>query len=543
MSRPKPRAAGRAWRRAPSTGLLAVIVGLSLGGCPTAPDTSGVGRLDPNFAPTLDVRLRARSVSTQVLEGAATRVLTYDPEVIAGDATRLAALPGSHLGPIIRVQRGDRLRVRLQNELDEATIIHWHGMRVPAEQDGHPTAAVRPGGEFVYEFEVRDRAGTYWFHPHTHGTTASQVYAGLAGLLLVSDNEEAAAGLPTGEFDVPLVIQDRTFDADNQLVYPPHAGQMMDGFLGDTILVNGRPSYRLNVATRAYRLRLVNGSNSRIYKLAWSDGTPLHAIATDGGLLQAPLTREYLTLAPGERVEVWADFSGRAVGTHLALESLEFSGADMGMNGMVEGMGRAMQGVQTGSGTAQSLAGRPNGAAFTVMQVFVDRAGTETLTLPANLATLGRYRLEDAVNGDAPREFAVTVGMGMSMAGMGMQWGFNGRQFSATGVSANETIPFNQLELWELVNETAPMAMNHPIHIHGAQFQVLSRSANDAYSAGWESVRHGYVDEGWKDTVLLMPGERVRLLIRFGDFRGTYVYHCHNLEHSDSGMMRNLRVE
>ncbi|QOJ15226.1 MAG: multicopper oxidase domain-containing protein [Planctomycetia bacterium] len=124
-----------------------------------------------------------------------------------------------------------------------------------------------------------------------------------------------------------------------------------------------------------------------------------------------------------------------------------------------------------------------------------------------------------------------------------MHWGFNGRQFSENGVAADEIIPFDQLEVWELLNETAPMAMNHPVHIHGAQFQVLSRSVNESYMAGWESVRHGYVDEGWKDTVLLMPGERVRLLIRFGDFAGTYVYHCHNLEHSDSGMMRNLRIE
>ncbi|MCC6358974.1 MAG: multicopper oxidase family protein [Phycisphaerales bacterium] len=533
----------RSIRGALSGSLLAVVVGLSVGGCPASPGTSGAGRLDSNFKPTLDLRLSARSVSTQIFAGAATQTLTYAPEVIDGDAARVAAMPGSYLGPIIRVQRGDRLRVRLQNELDEATIIHWHGMRVPAEQDGHPSEAIGPGDEFVYEFEVRNRAGTYWFHPHSHGTTASQVYAGLAGLLLVSDDEETAIGLPTGEFDIPLVIQDRMFDADNQLVYPPHAGRMMDGFLGDTILVNGRPSYQLNAATRAYRLRLINGSNSRTYKLAWNDGTPLVAIATDGGLLGAPMEREYLTLAPGERVEVWADFSGRAVGTQLALESLEFSGADIGMEGMADGMDHVMQGMKVVTGTAQTTADRPNGAAFTVMNVLVDRAETETHTLPASLAKLTRYRLEDAVNADSPREFAVTVGMGMGMTGMGMRWGFNGRQFSETGVSANERIPFDQLELWDLVNETAPMVMSHPIHIHGAQFQVLSRSATDAYSTGWESVRRGYVDEGWKDTVLLMPGERLRLLVRFSDFRGTYVYHCHNLEHSDGGMMRNLRVE
>lgn len=540
----KPRSL-RSSCRTPLSAFLVVVFGLAAGGCPADPPQSGGGKLDPNFEPTLDLRLRARATQTQIFDGAATRTLGYESELIRGDSSRIAPLAGSYLGPIIRAQTGDRLRVRLQNDLEEATIIHWHGMRVPANQDGHPTAAVGPGEEYVYEFEVRDRAGTYWFHPHTHGTTASQVYSGLAGLLLVSDAEEAAAGLPDGDHDIPLVIQDRTFDADNQLVYPPHAGQMMDGFLGDQVLVNGRPSYQLNVATQVYRLRFVNGSNSRMYKLAWSDGTPLVVIATDGGLLAAPVERPYITLGPGERIEAWADFSGRAVGTELTLESRAFSGADVGMNGMMSGgMDHGMHGgMKARTATAQTMSGSPNGAPLTILRVVVDRAAPETLARPTALSNYTKYRIDDAVNADAPRRFTVTMGMAMGMGAMGMSWGFDGRQFSETGVAANERIPFDKLEVWELVNETSPMAMNHPIHIHGAPFQVVGRSVSDTYRAGWESVRNGYVDDGGKDTVLLMPGERVRLLIRFGDYAGTYVYHCHNLEHSDSGMMRNLRIE
>ncbi len=527
------------------TALTAILVGVTallLGGCPTDPPESGGGKVDPNFEPTLDLRLRARAAETQIFDGAATRTLGYEPQLISGDPSRVAPITGSYLGPIIRARTGDRLRIRLQNDLSEATIIHWHGMRVPANQDGHPTAAVGPGEEYVYEFEVRDRAGTYWFHPHAHGTTARQVYSGLAGLLLVSDDEEAAAGLPGGDHDIPLIIQDRSFNADNQLVYPPHAGQMMDGFLGDQVLVNGQPSYQLNVATQVYRLRLVNGSNSRTYKLAWSDGAPFVAIATDGGLLVTPVERPYVTLGPGERVEAWADFSGRSVGTQLTLESLAFSGTDIGMGGMMSG-GAMRGGMKARTETAQAISGQPNGGPLTVLRVRVDRTAPETLVQPATLSTVTKYRIEDAVNVDSPRRFSVTMSMGMGMGTMGMSWGFDGRQFSETGVAANEIIPFDTLEVWELVNETFPMAMNHPIHIHGVQFQVIGRSVNSAYAAGWESVREGYVDDGWKDTVLLMPGERVRLLIRFGDFAGTYVYHCHNLEHSDSGMMRNLRIE
>jgi FtsP/CotA-like multicopper oxidase with cupredoxin domain len=130
--------------------------------------------------------------------------------------------------------------------------------------------------------------------------------------------------------------------------------------------------------------------------------------------------------------------------------------------------------------------------------------------------------------------------MGMMV---GMQWSFDGRMFRMNEVADHEIIPFDTLEAWEFVNDTFPVVMSHPIHIHGVQFQVSERNATPQLSGGWNSVREGYIDEGWQDTVLLMPGERVKLLIRFDDFKGEYLYHCHNLEHADAGMMRNLRVE
>lgn len=516
-------------------GTISIVAGCTDLGQPVVgqiDDTAG--QLSPDFDPILDLRLHATEAIAQIWEGNPTDVLMYVPEVISGDATRVTSLPGSHIGPIIRARKGDRLRIRLSNELDEATIIHWHGMRVPPVMDGHPRYAIPPGEEFVYEFEIRDRAATYWFHPHPHGSTASQVYRGLAGLLLVSDEEEDSLELPTAENDLPLVIQDRVFDAQNRLVYPPFTGMMMDGFLGDTMLVNGQPDFVLSGGTRAYRLRLLNGSNSRTYKLAWNDRAPLVVIATDGGLLQSPVEREHVTLAPGERIDLWADFSNYPVGTELSLESLEFSGADFGMGMM------SMGGGMMGNGGHGVTAATPNGAPLRIMRVRVDRQEVETRTLPMTLSTLPKFALEDAVNADSPRRFSISVAMRMMH---GMQWGFDGRTFQMNQVADHETIPFGTLEAWEIVNETFPMAMNHPIHIHGAQFQVSERSVLDGFSAGWNSIRDGYVDEGWKDTVLLMPGERVKLLIRFNDFRGEYVYHCHNLEHADRGMMRNLRVE
>ena len=502
-------------------------------GCTTS-GTELAGLLHPDFQPTLDVRLRATSKNIQIFPGEATRALTYEPEIISGDPSKVAKLPGSYLGPIIRARTGDRVRVRLENKLQEPTIIHWHGMRVPEDMDGHPRFAIEPGREFVYEFEVLERAGTYWFHPHAHGTTGPQVYAGLAGLFIVSDAEEDATNLPSGEFDVPLVIQDRTFDGSNQFVYAPQTGMMADGVLGDQVLVNGQAEFQLPVATRAYRLRLLNGSNSRMYKLAWSDAAPLHVIATDGGLLEAPITRDYVTLAPGERVELWADFSNYSLGTEVILRSTAFEGADIGMDGMTGMMGM---------NDMSNMSDVPNGAEFDVMRVRVDRAETQTQPLPERLSTIARHRVEDASNSASPRTIAVSMVMNMGMGmGMNMGWGLNGRTFRMNDVAADEVIKLNELEVWELVNDTSPMAMNHPLHIHGAQFQIVDRSVMSGFSAGWESVRQGYVDEGWKDTVLLMPGERVKLLVRFTDFTGRFVYHCHNLEHADGGMMRNLQV-
>ncbi len=194
--------------------------------------------------------------------------------------------------------------------------------------DGHPHDVIEPGSRFVHDFTILNQAGSYFYHPHPHGRTGKEVYFGLAGLLLVSDDEEATLDLPTGADDLALAIQDRTFDDDNQFAYlsqrvgdattqgPTEDGMMggggmggdmmarMMGVFGDDILVNGRPDASLDVKARPYRLRLFSVSNSRTYKLAWSDKSPLTVIATDGGLLAETLQRDYITLAPSERADV-----------------------------------------------------------------------------------------------------------------------------------------------------------------------------------------------------------------------------------------------
>ncbi|MEI6245967.1 MAG: multicopper oxidase domain-containing protein, partial [Acidobacteriota bacterium] len=249
----------------------------------------------------MDLTLTASPGDVNVLPGVPTQVWRYTGALLKGPADTLQVLPGSYLGPVIRLRTGQRVRIRFVNKLGEPSIVHWHGLDVPELADGHPRLAVGDGQQYVYEFTVTNRAGTYWYHPHPHMRTAPQVYKGLAGLVVVRDAAEDALSLPSGEAEVFCVLQDRRFDVRNQFVYA--AGGMMagmNGYLGDRVVVNGQPAAIRDVDTGWVRVRLLNGSNARIYKLAWSHGAPITVIGGDGGLLERPLTRPTLTLGPGQ---------------------------------------------------------------------------------------------------------------------------------------------------------------------------------------------------------------------------------------------------
>jgi FtsP/CotA-like multicopper oxidase with cupredoxin domain len=296
-------------------------------------------------------------------------------------------------------------------------------------------------------------------------------------------------------------------------------GQMMArmmGFLGDRILVNGKPDFVLPVATRAYRLRLLNASNSRIYKVAWSDRSSLAIIGTDGGLLDRPVMRPYITLSPAERVDIWVDFSGRSIGTELALQSLAFDGA-MAMGGMM------------------SNVPLPDGASFPILKVRVEQRVNAKVELPKRLASLPVPVPQDAVNAQHPKVFDITMGM--------MVWGVNGRRFDMDNVTKTETVRRDSAELWEFRNEQSMMLMAHSMHVHGLQFRVIGRTVLPDFVSAHRTLAAGLVDDGWKDTVLLMPGERIRLLLRFEHYAGMFLYHCHMLEHEDSGLMRNYLIQ
>ncbi len=486
----------------------------------------------PSFVPDVELKLTATQTSVALFSGKKTKVFSYQGKIIKGPQSALQNIPDSYLGPVIRVRTGQKVRIHFVNQLPQESIIHWHGLHIPEKMDGHPRYAVAPGKSYVYEFEVKNRAGTYWFHPHPHEKTGKQVYAGLAGLFIVSDSEEQALHLPSGKYDIPLVIQDRRFDRSNQLVYLNNMMERMMGFKGDNILVNGRPDFTLPVETRPYRLRLLNGSNSRIYKLAWSDNTPFSVIGTDGGLVEQVIKRQTLTLAPAERIELWVDFSNRKKGAEVVLKALPFNDGSPMSGGM---MGRGMM----GQGMMGSKPSEKNHA-LTIFKARVVKKIKHSETVPSKLTKLHKLQLADASNAKSPRRFDLTM--------RNMKWGINQRTFSMNKVEKDEIVKLNDTEVWEFRNvESMGMmgmrgAMPHPIHIHGLQFQIIGRENKAKNNTAWQDLKSGYVDQGWKDTMLVMPGEHVKLLLKFEDYKGQFLYHCHNLEHEDMGMMRNYLV-
>jgi len=479
---------------------------------------------NPDFIPDVELELTAAGSSVQLQAGQLTRVWRYQGRLINGPQSAYSTLPGSTI-PVIRVRNGQKLRIFFYNALPEQSIVHWHGLHIVQKMDGHPMYAIAPGQRFVYEFEVNTRAGTYWFHPHPHERTGIQVYRGLVGLFIIEDEEEARANLPTGEFDLAWVIQDRRFDSANQFVYAQNRMDMMMGVTGDRILINGIPDYVETVAATAYRVRLLNGSNSRFYKLGWSDGRPFKLIGADGGLLESAVDKPYVMLAPAERAELWLDFSDEKPGSELILRSMSFdAGMSMGMGGM--GMGG--MGMRSGSGLA-------NGAAFDILKVRVDRPGEKAVPLPDRLSVIEWPQIEEAINRDNPRTIRLQMGQG--------RVSLNGRIFDMEAVAPDERVKLGTTEVWEFANDSGMMLMSHPMHVHNVHFKVIERIQDPRRQAIYAGMQEGLIDEALKDVVIVMPGERVRVLMKFTDNTGLYLYHCHILEHEDIGMMRNYLIE
>ncbi len=502
-----------------------------------------------DFNADVDIQLKAVQSSTKILSTKNTDTYSYRGSLIKGDKQTLQQLDGSAFGPIIRVQKGDKVRILFENEIPEKSIIHWHGLHVSHENDGHPEHVVGKGKTYLYEFEVMNRAGTYWFHAHPDGRTGEQVYKGLAGLFIVTDEEEKALNLPTGDYDIPVVIQDKTFDDNNQLVYLPN-GRMdqMQGFLGNQILINGKMGNTLSLNKDGkYRLRLLNCSNSRAYKLAWNTKEPITIFGVDGGLLESSKTLPYFILAPAQRADVWLDLSGRSESEELKLIHLPIPLDNMMGGGM---MGSGMMGNKSDN----SL---PYNSQFDILNINVGSSRKNDAQLPDRLSVTNALDPADAANSNFPRTF------NFGMEGM-MQWTINGRTYNGNEVADDEIVKLNTTEVWRINNGGKisnrnqnngggmmgnnrgmgnMMQMPHPVHIHQLQFNIINRNTENVDRNLWNAVKDGFIDQGRQDTAYLLPGMYMDLVMRFEDFKGLFLYHCHNLEHEDMGMMRNFKIE
>jgi FtsP/CotA-like multicopper oxidase with cupredoxin domain len=412
-----------------------------------------------------------------------------------GATTSLYTYGGESPGPTFRVRSGDQFSVRLANQLegDEHTNIHWHGLVIPPAMDGHPKDVIMPGETFDYSFKIEQRAATCWYHPHPHESTGRQVYMGMAGLFIIEDDEEQALGLPAGDHDVPLVIQDRRPSPTGELIYELTDVDHENGLLGDSVIVNGTSDPYLEVESGLYRFRILNGSNARIYDLAFADNRTFQIIATDGGLLDRPYPVTYAFIAPGERIEILVEFTANDVNASVIMKSLGFGG---------------------GSGTQQ-------GIELPIIRFDIVRAGGGTVTVPATLATLETIDPSLSVR---DRTFELRIDHSQMPHGHMM----NGKVFDMTRV--DEQVRIGDLEIWTFSNISF---LPHPMHLHGAQFQVLSRTG---------VANLVPTDFSWKDVVYVRPFQTVRVLVRFGRWPGLLLVHCHNLEHEDHGMMLNFEM-
>lgn len=408
--------------------------------------------------------------------------------IIPGRLTTIWGYNGMFPGPTIVAKRGRRAVVRQVNNLQESMSVHLHGGHTPPESDGLPYDLIGPGATKVYDYPNNAPAATLWYHDHAIDVTGRHVYMGLAGIYLLHDDLEESLPLPKGRNDVALLLQDRLFDNRGALVYPLTDTTIRTGVFGDRLLVNGAIQPYHQVARRKVRFRIVNGSNTRIYNLALSNGDPLIQIASDGGLLRSPASRQSIVVAPGERIEVVIDFARYALGSSLVLTNLD--GAEPAI---------------------------PEVMRFDVVREEVDES-----SIPAKLSPLRRIPESSAT---VRRNFILLF----SQIRGRFLWTINEKIYNPARV--DERPRLNATEIWTFQNISGEP---HPMHIHDIQWQILDING----------VPPAPGDAGMKDTFLVPEaGGTVRVIGTFTDYLGPYVSHCHKLEHEDHAMMFNFEVQ
>jgi FtsP/CotA-like multicopper oxidase with cupredoxin domain len=394
-------------------------------------------------------------------------------QILPGLTTPVLGYAGRFGGPTIRARTGRRVLVTYQNRHTEPVNVHLHGGHVPAASDGHPVDLLQPGQSRTYEYPNKQQGATLWYHDHSHHTEAEHVYRGLHGFYLIDDPAEASLRLPDGEYDVPIMLRDAQFDDKGNLVYG-------DPRLRNVILANGKPQPYFRVASRKYRFRFLNCATERTFRLRLG-GAEMVQIASDGGLLPAPVVRTDLGLGPGERTEIVVDFSGNKPGDQLVL-------AD-----------------ETGP----------------VLRFDVTGPAADLSRVPAVLRPLPALPATRT-----NREVSMSFDLSGDPVGL-----LNGQPYDPN--RDDFVIRRGSSEIWRITNADGSFGFQHNFHLHLVQFRVLDRDGRPPTLD----------DAGRKDTVPIPPGTSVRVQATFdSEYVGRYVYHCHFLEHSSVGMMAQMRI-
>ena len=442
--------------------------------------------------------------------------------------TRLWAYGSTSPGPTFEARSGQGILVEWANELptqhflpidhsihgaeadkpEVRTVVHLHGAKAPADSDGYPENWYVPGKSAVYHYPNRQDAAMLWYHDHALGINRLNIFAGLFGAYLLRDDFEDSLRLPSGKYEIPLVLYDRIFDLDGQLNYPvsgnPKSPWTPEVF-GDALMANGKLFPYLEVEPRPYRFRTLNGANARFFHLSLSNGQSFHQIGTDQGLLPAPVETKHVILAPAERADLVVDFSSSA-GEQIILKNDSVNVMQF----------RVAKARSIGGNVSQDRNALPS-------------ALRPIAKMPESAAVKTRMLTLVEVDDLAQRPVAMLLN--------NTHW----------NIPVTENPVLDSTEIWNLINTTDD---SHPIHLHLVRFQILDRRSFDI-AAYWTTGKLNYFgsaippdpsEAGWKDTVRADPAMVTRIIIRFEGFAGRYVWHCHILEHEDNEMMRPFDV-
>ena len=462
----------------------------------------GAHRVDVDAASVLTSRLAAAERPDTLLDPPVLRNVSHSRGTVEVNLTaspvRRALRPGSPTeayayngtvpGPTLEVHEGDRVVVHFRNQLPEPTTIHWHGLHIPAQMDGSPLTPIASGAHFDYVFTIkRGTAGTYWYHPHPDRRSGYQIAKGMFGAIIVRAKDDPLQGIP----EKLLILSDNRFAADGSVEFadPNSVAGMRDevnGREGDVLFVNGQVGPSLPIRSgQLQRWRVVNVAAARFFRLSLTGHTLLH-VGSDGGLFERPVEVSQIDVANSERVELLVRGTGDP-GERAALRALPYDRY-------------VPQTRPSDWNTPRDL--------LTLAYTMAPRA-----TTPPVPATLRHVPALDTSIVAATHVLVLSQGL------------INGQMMDMARVDVHATL--GATEIWQIENI---VGMDHPFHLHGFQFQVLERNGVP------EPFR------SWKDVVNVRKHEAVRLVVRYDDFPGLWMYHCHILDHEDHGMMGVLEV-